>query len=279
MTRRVKLPLIQNVGPNQRATIRLPLGRTYNKITLFCNGNILASLLTNIVLKVNTGEKMRWKTQAHLQARNAYNLGAASAGALVLNFLEKDAKDIAAMTLGAYAMTAEAGVQDAVLEFDIGTYTVTAGSTIEAIAEVDTPSANPLIVRTRYQQKTLAGAVEEQIIIPFGRNGEQLKRLMIFGTLASITNVRVRRDDSDEFESITVAQNEFMQREYGKVPQAGLMVVDFIESNLQSNMLNTASIMGPKGPILVENLDIRMLTSAAGTFDIYTESITANDRP
>ena len=280
MTRRVKLPLIQNIGPNQRATIRLPLGRTYNKVTLFCNGNILASLLSNIVLKVNAGEKMRWKTQAHLQARNAYNLGAASAGALVLNFLEKDAKDIAAMQLGTYAMTAEAGVQDAVIEFDIGAYVVTAGSTIEAVAEVDTPSPNRLIVRNRYLQKTLAGAVEEQIILPYGQNGEQLKRIMIFGTLASIDSVRVRRDDSDEFESLTVAQNEFNQREYGKVPQAGLMVIDFVENNLQSGMLNTAQIMGSDGkPTLVQNLDIRMKTNAAGTFDIYTESLTLNDRP
>ena len=105
MTRRVKLPLIQNIGPNQRATIRLPLGRTYNKIILFCNGNIVQSLLTNIVLKVNTGEKMRWKTAAQLQARNSYNNGANVTTALTLNFLEKDATDMASQTLGTYALT------------------------------------------------------------------------------------------------------------------------------------------------------------------------------
>lgn len=280
MTRSVRLPLIQNIGPNQRATIRLPLGRTYNKITLFCAGNITRALLTNIVLKVNQGEKQRWKTSAQLQARNGYNLGATDAAILALNFVEKDAKDLAAMEIGSYALTAEAGVQDAVLEFDIGTYVVTAASTIVAVAEVTEPSANRLIVRTRYQQKTLAGAVEEQIIIPSGQNGEQLKRLMIFGTTTLVDNIRVRRDDSDEFESITVLQNEFMQKEYGKVPQAGLIVVDFIQRNIASDMLNTAQIMGAGGkPMLVQNLDIRMVTNAAGTFDIYTESLTLNDRP
>lgn len=280
MTRRVKLPLIQNIGPNQRATIRLPLGRTYNKITLFCAGNITRALLSNIVLKVNAGEKQRWKTSAQLQARNAYNKGAADAAILTLNLLEPDAKDLAAMTLGTYALTAEAGVQDAVLEFDIGTYTVTAGSTIVAVAEVSEPSANRLITRTRYQQKTLAGAVEEQIIIPSGLNGEQLKRILIYGTTTLIDALRVRRDDSDEFESLTVAQNEWNQKEYGKVPQAGLMVVDFIENNIQSDMLNTAQIMGPGGKaMVVQNLDIRLLVNAAGTFDIYTESLTLNDRP
>lgn len=280
MTRSVRLPLIQNIGPNQRATIRLPLGRTYNKITLFCGGNINAALLTNLVLKVNQGEKQRWKTAAQLQGRNSYNLGASDPAVLALNFVEKDAKDLAAMEIGSYALTAEAGVQDAVLEFDIGTYVVTAASTIVAVAEVTEPSANRLIVRTRYQQKTLAGATEEQIIIPSGQNGEQLKRLMIFGTKTLVDSIRVRRDDSDEFESITVLQNEYMQKEYGKVPQAGLIIVDFIQRNIASDMLNTAQILGANGkPMLVQNLDIRMVTNAAGTFDIYTESLTLNDRP
>lgn len=279
MTRRVKLPLIQNIGPNQRASIRIPLGRTVNKITLHCGGNINAALLSNIVLKVNQGEKQRWKNADQLQKRNSYNKGASDAAVLVINFLEKDSHDLASQTLGTYALTAEAGVQDAVLEFDLGNYVNSAASTIVAIAEVDVPSANRLIVRTRYQQKTLAGAVEESIIIPSGQNGEQLKRIYIFGTLALIDSLRVRRDDSDEFEGLTVAQNEYLQRDYGKVPQAGLMVIDFVVNDLQSDMLNTAQIMGPGGkPTLVQNLDIRMAVNGAGTFDIYTESLTLNDR-
>jgi hypothetical protein len=280
MTRRVKLPQIQNVGPNQRCTIRLPLGRTYNKIILECQGNLNRSFISNIVLKQNTGEKQRWKTAAHLQAYNAYRLGASDVNFLSLNFVEKDAKDEAAMTLGTYAITQEANVQDAILEFDLGAYTASGATLIRAIAEVDVPSANRLIVRNRYLQKTLAGAVEEQVIIPSGQNGEQLKRILIFGTLALIDAVRIRRDDSDEFESLTVLQNEFNQKEYGKVPQAGLMVIDFLEHNLQGHMLNTAMVRGADGKLNpVQNLDIRMLVNAAGTFDIYTESLVLNDRP
>lgn len=280
MTRKVKLNQIQNVGPNSRATVRLPLGVTYNKIALFTAGNINAALLSNIVLKVNGAERMRWKTQAQMQARNSYNRGASDANVLEFDFLERLAKDEAAMTIGAYAATAQAGVQDMTLEFDIGTYTVTAASTITAVAEVDVPSANRLIVRNRFFQKTLAGAVEEQIIIPSGMNGEQLKRLYIFGTLANIESVRVRREGADEHEALTQVQNEFFQKTYDKTPQAGLWVVDFTEHDLQGHMLNTASIVGPDGkPVPIQNLDIRLKTTAAGTFDIYTESVTTNDRP
>ncbi|WP_295375618.1 major capsid protein P2 [uncultured Pseudacidovorax sp.] len=280
MTRKVQLVQIQNVGPNQRATIRLPLGVTYNKIVLFCAGNITAALLSNIVLKINGGERQRWKTQAHMQARNTYNGNASDAAVLEFDFMERQAKDEAAMTLGTYACTQEAGVQDATIEFDLGAYTVTAASKITAIAEVDVPSANRLIVRNRYMQKTLAGAVEEQIIIPYGLNGEQLKRLYIFGTLANIESVRIRREGADEYEALTQVQNEFFQKTYGKVPQAGLFVVDFTEHNLMGHLLNTANIVGAGGkPVPVQNLDIRLRTTAAGTFDIYTEAITLNDRP
>ena len=280
MTRKVQLNQIQNVGPNARATIRLPLGVTYNRIAIFTAGNITASLLSNIVLKVNGSERMRWKTQAQMQARNSYNLGASDANVLEFDFTERNAKDEAAMTLGCYAATAQAGVQDMTLEFDIGNYTVTAGSVIKAVAEVDVPSANRLIVRNRYFQKTLAGAVEEQIILPYGMNGEQLKRIYVYGTLASIESVRVRREGADEYEALTQVQNEFFQKSYAKVPQAGLFVVDFTEHHLHGHMLNTAMIIGAGGkPQPVENLDIRLKTTAAGTFDIYTESVTTNDRP
>lgn len=280
MTRKVQLNQIQNVNPNARATIRLPLGVTYNKIALFTAGNITAALLSNIVLKVNGSERQRWKTQAHLQGRNSYNLGASDANVLEFDFIERNAKDEAAMTLGAYAATAQAGVQDMTLEFDIANYVVTAASVIKAVAEVDVPSANRLIVRNRYFQKNLAGAVEEQIILPSGMNGEQLKRMYIYGTLANIDSVRVRREGADEYEALTQVQNEFFQKTYGKVPQAGLFVVDFTEHNLQGHMLNTANIIGADGkPQPVQNLDIRLKSLAASVFDIYTESVTTNDRP
>lgn len=280
MTRKIKLPLIQNVGPNQRVTIRLPLGVTYNKIALFTAGNITASLISNIVLKVNGGERMRWLTQAHLQARNSYNRGASDANVIEFDFVEREGKDEAAQTLGAYAATAEAGVQDMTIEFDLGTYVVTAASVVTGVAEVDVPSKNRLIVRNRYFQRVFSGATEEQIVLPSGMNGELLKRIYVFGTLASISNLRVRREGADEFEQLTVAQNEFFQKTYAKVPQAALYVVDFTEHDLMGHMLNTSSIVGPDGkPAVVQNLDVRLAVSAAGTFNIYTESITTNDRP
>ena len=280
MTRKVKLPLIQNVGPNQRVTVRMPLGVTYNKVAFFTAGNINAALISNIVVKINGSERIRWNTQAHLQARNSYNRGASDANVLELDFIERGGKDEAAMTLGAIAATAEAGVQDLTIEFDLGNYVVTAASVITGVAEVDVPSRNKLIVRNRFFQRVFSGATEEQIVLPFGMNGEQLKRVYLFGTLAQLNHVRVRREGADEFEQLSQAQNEFFQRTYGKTPQAGLYVLDFTEHDLMGQMLNTAQIIGPDGqPKPIQNLDFRINVNAAGTWNIYTESITTNDRP
>ena len=280
MTRKLQLTNIQGVGPVQRATIRLPLGVTYNKICLFTAGNITAALLSNFVLKINGSERQRWNTQAQLQARNSYNNNASDANVVELDFIERNAKDEAAMTIGAYAATAEAGVQDITLEFDVATYVVTGASVITGVAEIDVPSRNRLIVRNRFFQRVLAGATEEAIIIPSGMNGELLKRIYVFGTLALINFVRVRREGADEFDQLRQVQNEFFQRTYAKVPQAALFVVDFTEHQLQGHMLNTSNIVGPDGkPVSVQNLDIRLSVNGAGTFNIYTESITSNDRP
>lgn len=281
MTRKIQLPQVQNVAPGARASVRLPLGVTYNKVVLFFAGNINATVVSNIVMKINGSERMRWKTAAQMQARNTYNggYGTATNLALELDFIERNAKDEAAMTLGAYAATSEAGVQDMTLEFDLGGYTVTAASVIKAVAEVDVPSANRLIVRNRFFQKTLAGAVEEQIIIPYGQSGEQLKRLYVYGDISLIESIRVRREGADEYEALTQAQNEFFQRTYGKVPQANLFVVDFTEHNLQGHLLNTALINVNGKAVPIQNLDIRLRTTGAGTFDVYTEAITLNDRP
>lgn len=281
MTRKVQLNQIQNVSPSgSRATVRLPLGVTYNKIAIFTGGNINTNMITNLVLKVNGSERLRWKTAAQMIARNAYNGGyTGSLYAMEIDLIERNAKDEAAMTLGAFAATQEAGVQDLTLEFDVATFVASADSVIRAVAEVDVPSANRLIVRNRFFQKTLSGAVEEQIIIPYGQNGEQLKRLYVFGTMASIESIRIRREGADEYEALNQVQNEFFQRTYGKVPQAGLFVVDFTEHNLQGHLLNTALINVNGKAVPIQNLDIRLKTTAAGTFDVYTESITLNDRP
>jgi hypothetical protein len=276
--RALRLPQFQNVGPNQRVSIRLPLGVVYEKIYLQLGTNILTSLITNIVLRLNNKEAMRWNSAADLIALNAYKGNyTGSTAFLAIDFTERLAKEEVGMKLGTIAACAEAGVQEATLEFDLGNYVVAAGSTITGWADVEQPSSNRVIQRVQVQQKVIAAAAQEQIYVPFGANGYQLKRLVI--KHANLSSIRVRRDGVDMYEDIPVTLANQRLQDFGRVPQAGFFVLDFMPDSLQSNAFNTAMLKGPKGEAVpVENLDLRVTTSASDTLTIYSESYSLNSQ-
>jgi hypothetical protein len=275
--RLLRLPQVQNVGPIQRASIRLPLGYTYQKIYLQLGTNILTTLVTNIVLRLNNKEFQRWNSAADLiSGLNGFKGNfIASNSLLVLDFTERFAREELGLTLGTVAATQEAGIQEFTLEFDLGVYTVGAGSTVVAWADVETPSANSIVQRVQVQQKTVAAAAEEQIYVPFGRNGYQVKRLII--KHLNLSSVRVRRDGVDVYENLPVALANQRLQDFGRFPQAGYHVLDFMPDALQSNAFNTAFVLDAENsPVPVENLDVRLTTSAADTLTIYTESYSSN---
>lgn len=277
--RNIRLPQLQNVGPNQRVSLRLPLGVTYEKLYFSLGTNILVSLVSNIVLRINNKEFQRWNTAAALNdGLNDYkgNLSGQT-DFFVLDFTEKDAKEEVGMKLGTVAATQEAGVQEFTLEFDLGNYVVAAGSTISAYADVEAPSANRILQRVQVQQKVIGAAAQEQIFIPFGMNGYQVKRIII--AHANLSSVRVRRDGVDVFEDLPVAVANKRLQDFGRIPQAGYHVMDFMPDALQSNAFNTANILGRDGkPVPVQNLDVRVTVSAADTLTIYTESYSLNSQ-
>jgi hypothetical protein len=274
----IKLPQLQNIGTGAaatRVTLRMPLGNVYEKLYLSFAGNILTSLLSNIVLRINNKEFMRWASAADMNALNGYKGNVVNTNSLVFDFTERLAKEEVGMKLGTIAACQEAGVQDFTLEFDLAAFTASASNGITAFADVDQPSANTIIQRVQYMQKTIAAAAEEQIYVPFGAQGQQLKRLLI--KHANLSEVRIRRDGVDVYESIPVALANIRQQDFSRTPQAGYHVVDLMPDALQSNALNTAQILTASGAKYVTNLDVRVKTSASDTLTIYTESYALND--
>lgn len=276
MTRRIRLPQLQNVAPNSRVSLRLPLGQTYQKIYLQLGTNILTTLMTNIVLRVNNKEFQRWSTGADLfTGLNAYKGNLVATNYLVLDFTERAARDEIGLSLGAVAATNEAGVQEFTLEFDLGAYAAVATSIITGWADVDVPSANPIMQRVQYGQKVIAAAAQEQIFVPFGMNGYLLKRLIF--RHVNLTSVRVRRDGTDIYEDLPVTFGNQINSDFGRVPQAGYFVLDFMNDTLQSNAFSTGQLIDSKGQSsLVQNLDIRLTTSAADTVTYYAEAYSSN---
>lgn len=276
--RTIRLPQLQNVGPNQRVSVRLPLGAVYEKLYLWLGTNITKALITNIVMKINNKEFMRWNSAAHLEYLNAYKgNNTATSTLLVIDFTERAAKEEVGMKLGTVAATQEAGVQECTLEFDLGNYTAVSTSTITGYADIEAPSANRIVQRVQAQQKVFGAAAEENVYIPFGANGYQVKRILVVG--ASVDYLRVKRDGSEIFEAVPSAINNARQTDFGRVPQAGTYMLDFMPDGLQSNAFNTAFLRGADGkPVPVSNLDVRVSVTAATTITLYVESYSLNSQ-
>lgn len=274
--RNIKLPTVQNVNPNTRASLRFPLGVTYEKLYFTLGTNILQSLITNLVFKLNNKEFQRWNTWADYQAWLNYKGNVSNAGALVVDFTERAARDEVAMKLGTIAACAEAGVQDFTMEFDLGNYAQVATSTIVGYADVEAPSANPIVQRVQVQQKVMAAAAQDNFFVPAGLNGYQVKRFLM--KHVNLSSVRVRRDGVDFYEDTPVAIANIREQDFGRVPQAGYHVIDFMPDTLQSNAFNTAQVLVQGKPVPVANLDARITTSAADTVTIYTESYSLNSQ-
>jgi hypothetical protein len=273
----IKLPALQNMSPSSRVSLRLPLGVTYQKLYLdLGTTGLTKAFMTNIVLKLNNKEFVRWNAAADLESGlNAYKGNyTANARYLVIDFTERAAREEVGLSMGTIAATQEAGVQDFTLEFDAGAFTLTGGVTPVFYADVESPSSNKIIQRVMVQQKAIAAAVTDQIYLPFGPQGFQVKRLIIKHT--NMTSLRVRRDGVEIYEDIPVALAQARQNDFGRVPTAGYHVVDFMPDTLQSNAFNTAFTIGSQGPVAVQNLDIRPTTSAADTLTIYVEGYALN---
>jgi hypothetical protein len=273
MSRLLRLPPFQNVAASSRASVRLNLGVTYEKIHLQLGGTLTKALITNIEAKLNSKLLMK-AIGSDLDAMMGYRGFTASANFLTLDFTERDAPDIAGKMMGTIAATGEAGVQDFTLELDVG-----AGATHSLVgwAEVGAPSANRIVSTTKQQQKVIAAAAEETIFVPRGVSGAQVKRIFIFG--ANIADATVRRNGVDWFQVVPKAVLDWAQLSNRRVNGAGYIVLDFIQDGLQSGALNTAFVVGPDGKqVAVDDVDVRVRTTAASTLTVYTEMYTTNDR-
>ncbi len=273
----IKLPNVQNLVPSARASISFPLGATYQKLyfSLGTTG-LTKAYITNIVLKVNNKEFQRWNSAADLDILNGYKGNAINASYLVIDFTERLARTEAGLSLGTVAACQEAGVQSFTMEFDVGAFTVTGGTAPVMYADVDAPSANRILTRVQMQQKALAAAVQDMVYVPFGPQGFQIKRQIV--KHVNLASWRVRRDGVEIYEDLPVALANFREQDFGRTPQAGYHVVDFLPDTLNSNALNSAYTTVGANAVPVQNLDCRVTTSAADTLTIYTEGFALNSQ-
>lgn len=257
------LPFL-NVAANSVATLQLPLGPTYERITMKLGGTSFTKAhLTNVKCKLN-GKTFHEFSGADLDKMNSYTGLFADAAFLSIDFSELTARDEIDQALGAVA-TAQ-GVANFTIEVTIGAATA---PTLESWSEISAPRItqdgkvppmNKLIKVT--QNFGAAGKFNFQL--PYGiSGGTVIKRVYFMAN--NITDLEIKKNGLVIFD-MPKAVNEFCQKEHRKTPQAGMFVYDPIWDDNASGMLLTTD---------AASMEWNLTLSGAETVAAYIECIDA----
>lgn len=249
-----RLPDFQPVVAGQTAMIKIPrYALTLNRIVLRLGGTTFTkALITKIELKLGSRPVWVVDTVGALAAGtildmvNKYRGVFDQATNLTIDFTERDFMTIAAREIGGYDMS-KLG-DDLYLSI-----TIAAGAVAPTLYGymMLTPPQGTDIEASQLVQKLVfvpySFANGGRYLINFDPKGSLIKRcyLTFTGTDGSATaeqNVskfEVKKNGQTVHELLST-DNKFFQKEYGKVPQAGMHVVDFCTDNNLSGALVTA---------------------------------------
>lgn len=232
---------IENVLAGRRATVRLPLGPTYDKIH-FALTNCVAADLTNWKLELSGVLVSDPSSAAIMQKVDQYLGRTIEAGFFTWHFNEDDI--LAELQDGRFFGLATQGLTSATISFDIDAGVTDPGIEVFVERSDPWPAIGQWIRKFRsYPVQQAAAAFTETTTLPLPRNpqvrgpngamiDQPLYAARYYVEKADIGDVEFKID-SVSFFKLPKAVNEYMQRRYKKVPQAGLNVIDF---TLQGDM-------------------------------------------
>ncbi len=266
MSFKLRATNLQNVRAGNVATLKLPTGNnapTLDKVifSLFGTG-ILPSHITSIRGKANGRLFYDEAGGDTLNMRDAYRGVFNSNGFVTLDFTEAKARNGAVEQL--MSSIPMSMLQD--LTFEL---TLASGAPVDtsmtAQIVVRQPTNNPYILKKLNTSVSFSASGEQILFLPTGGAGGKLKRIWIheLGTAGTITDLTIRVGNSIAYET-SRAQLEYSQKTNNLTPQAGLVVVDFVEDGNLAGVLDTGSSSG---------VELRVISNAANNYKVYYEFI------
>lgn len=263
-----KLPLtnLQNVVAGNTATLKLPVGKgapTYDQVKLILTGGALPTHIDSIRGKANGRIFMDESGGADLKKRHLFRGIPSTDGFAVIDFTEPKARNGAAEQL--VASIPGNLLQDLTFEIKLGAGFV---GSIKAAANYRPPTSNPFIRKLLSTAQAFAAAGTDAspniMYLPTGGAGGRVKRIWIHEDGAGvITGAQIRIANNVVFDAQR-AEIEDDQKRNGLTPQGNICVLDFIEDGNLAGMLDTSS---------APNVELRLATTAAGSFRVYYELI------
>ncbi|WP_333609156.1 major capsid protein P2 [Arsukibacterium sp.] len=232
---------IENVLAGRRATVRLPLGPTYDKIH-FKLTNVTAAQLTNFKLELSGILVSDFASAALMQSIDQYLGRTIESGYFTWHFNEDDV--LAELSDGRFFGLATRGLSSATISFDIAAGVTDPNIEIFVERSEPFPAVGQWIRKLRsYPIQQAAAAFTETTTLPLTRNpqipgpggvmiDQPVYAARYYVQKSDIGDVEFKVD-SVTFFKLPKAVNEYMQRRYKRVPQAGFNVLDF---TLQGDM-------------------------------------------
>jgi hypothetical protein len=266
MSYKVPLTNLQNVAAGNTATLKLPVGKgapTYDQIKLILAGGALPAHIESIRGKANGRIFMDESNGTDLKKRHVYRGIPSTDGFAVIDFTEPKARNGAAEQL--VASVPGALLQDLSLEIKLAAGFV---GTIKAAANYRPPTTNPFIRKLLNTSQAFSAAGTDGapniMYLPTQGAGGKMKRIWIHEDGAgAITSVQLRIARNVVYEA-SRTELEDDQKRNGLTPQASICVLDFIEDGNLAGMLDTSN---------APEVELRMATSAAGSYRVYYELI------
>lgn len=232
---------VENAGNGKTALIQPSLNATYDKIVLQLAGGLAAVDLTEIRIKANDVEIFT-DTATNLDLRQAYQGVDTDVAEVVIDFTEPNARGDAGLQ---YLASLPANMlKKLVLEVDIAANQGGGEdfSQLTAVAEYRGPTKNPFILKRRKFIQVLAAAGDHDLFLPSGVSGGIIKRLWLHeSTAGRLTAAQLKVGGLIAQHYRTRAELTRVQERNGRVPQTGVVVMDFVvDGNLQG-ALNTTS--------------------------------------
>lgn len=264
MSFKLRATNLQNVAPGNTATLKLPVGKnapTLDKVILELTGGLLPAHIESIRGKANGRLFMDESTGTIMNLRDDYRGVFTAAGFLTLDFTEPKARNGAIEQL--LASVPMSMLQDLSFEIKLAA-AAPALSRMDAQIVVRQPTNNPFILKKLNTTASFAASGEQIAYLPTGGAGGKLKRIWIHeGVAGTVDELQIRVGNSIAYET-NRAKLEHAQKCNGLTPQAGIVVLDFIEDGNLSGVLDTGN---------AANVELRLTSSAANTYTIWYEFI------
>lgn len=250
---------LQNVRPGATAILKLSYNATYDKIHFNLGGGLTKAMIKRIEGKAN-GTTFFVEDGLKVGVRDGYSGNFIDANILSLDFTEPNSRGGApAQYLASIPRNL---LQSLTFEVTIDA-SAPAALTLTADAEYRDPTPNTFILRRKDFNVALPLIGENDLVLPSDvQAGGLIKRIWLHHT-GNVTKAELRTNGAPRIRASTGTIG-YTQKRNRLVPQANLLVLDFLADGNLMNMLNTQN---------VNEAFLRLTVSAADSVTAYIDYI------